>query len=272
MADNATQERRDQPDRAGLLSGFLRCGHCGRRLRKTNGRFRRAGKSDYVCVTAVSDPHTACPQWRCWEEEVLPAVSQWLVERVDFEVLQRLQARPEAQKLDDETLTEELIATLTAKIKTGMANFLEITDPSLLKVANERLAELRDRLNQAETRLALVRATKQGGELAKFTDWWGDVKEELVLVCYAKGSGPAKVDPAIIPTVEAPNGYRGPVYARPQVLREFFRQIGLEVSIRFKENETRKGGRSADRKFVPSSFGVTACIDFAKLQPVSRGN
>lgn len=181
-AQEVIQKRRadrskPQSGRCGVLSGFLLCGQCGYRMSKREV----SGKVKYLCASAGMRPHLGCRNWAVFEHELLPKVTAWLMEAVDSEVFQRMQATPPEGngQSAEETLLANQFETLTAKVK-GATESALLAPPTAREAAWAMVADWQRELESIRQRLELVRAVRSDPEFSEFQTWWESIREQLV--------------------------------------------------------------------------------------------
>ena len=219
QAQEVIRERLDaktkpQTSRGGILSGFLLCGHCGYRLSKHIDRSPSGKYVTYNGASASRQKSFPCKAYRVREDALLPQVSDWLVQRIDAELLASLQISPptcEGRSAEEEML-EAQVKALEAKVTNGQGS-------ALLAPATARAAvwamvtKWREDLESAKQKLALLQAVRNAPELEDFKGWWDSVKPELVR---ARAGELVRIDSAQSDILDAPrtfaevNGISGP--------------------------------------------------------------
>lgn len=256
--------RKCQPTKAGILSGFLVCGHCNRKMHKANARCR-TGCNDYVCQSPqLTSNDTGCRNWRVYEEDMLPRVMEWLVDSIDVEVLKAMQAKPETVKLNEVNILKDKIETLSENITVSTRNLLRLKNPDIIPDIEAEITAMRVELETLKARLKIVE--QSGKMLDGLDEWWHGIRDRLILV----GQKPVELfvdedDP------EGPTTYSEcpgeTVWTDPSRFRSFLDSIGFRASITFTERQGRR--KRAEQRYVPASVEITADIGWANGQVVA---
>lgn len=190
---NRERKARQQPSRAGLLSGFLFCGHCGHSLKKEQRG--EDGPVRYVCESSARRGKVAnCPQWGILENDVLPLVINRVVHDVDTELLAALDSRP--RENHDAARTEILsqqVDALRSKLATAQRRYAAIEDDDLAAGVLEEARRLKAELTDAEKALNAAVAMEAEGGVREFRQWWEEKKETILLAVVARYEYPCGV-------------------------------------------------------------------------------
>jgi DNA invertase Pin-like site-specific DNA recombinase len=173
-----TTKSKWRSDQQKTLSGILRCGHCGYALVGRNWRKEKTPRIRYVCQSSTRQG-SGCPQWRCYEDELLPAIVRELVKVVDQEVLTGLTATKDGGESALAASQQEL-AALREKVRRAVTR-AATADDELVADYEAVARELRQQLTAAEERMKLARMVDQEGGVGLWAEWWADVRPGLVL-------------------------------------------------------------------------------------------
>jgi DNA invertase Pin-like site-specific DNA recombinase len=195
LEQRANSGKRQQSARAGLLSGFLVCHHCGYRMRKEQ---RGAGATYYVCDSPGRRPNLGCAQWRVGEADLLPLVVQEVVRVVDAEILQALDSRPRSgEPINRADLLTAHVESLRGQVATAARRCVTEQDDDLAGLLREQLRELRRELAEAEAALQVAQAMDDKGGVQSFAEWWHGQKRNIQTFLSVRDH-----------TLEAPAGHR----------------------------------------------------------------
>ena len=248
LQSNSDARKKQQPSRGGLLSGFLICANCKKRMYKATGQWRRKGRTDYVCNTVSKDVNCGCKIWRVFEEDILPKVTQWLVEDVDFEMLAAMSGRPEKIKIDEVDTLQKQIDIIVKKIDKGEENLL-LADAENVPGLNKRLSEFRKELRQLEGRQALVRSMSEGGQLEDLSQWWRENREILITT---PATFETEYDPECDWTIKTRQ--QAPLDFQPEKFRELLRRLDFKAFLHFIPNDGQK-------KYIVDKVDITASLN-----------
>ncbi len=181
---NAEAKRNIQPAKAGLLSGFVYCGHCRFRCGK-----REDGDPDlrpanmpvlnrYICSSPGKRPHLGCRQWSVREDALLPLVLDGLIKNIDAQMLVLKEARPADQKVTDREIIQTQHDRLKQDIDKATRNYLKAPD-HLLGTLSEHITEMKKEVLELERRLQLEDAMKPNGALAGLSETWDKFKKQF---------------------------------------------------------------------------------------------
>ena len=235
--------RRVRGAKGSPLCGVIVCGHCGYRM----VRVRSGNAARFKCNSACTRPHLGCRQWTVRESDMLTQVCAELVDAVDYEILQRMQAKPEQRK----RVAASEIASLTKKAaelekKTRRADEnLLLADPA----DYQRLKTIRDGwlddLNKVKNTLKLAEAEAAGEGPLDPPKSWEQIKATLVTVAggmYAcDGRNTREVRP--------------PLKATPDVLREMLHRLNVKVVLHWLPNGDRYYKLDYERCRLTAEFG-----------------
>lgn len=173
-----TAKSKWRSDQQKTLSGILKCGHCGYALAGRNWQGEKTPRTRYVCGSSTKHS-THCPQWRCYEDDLLPVIVRALVEVVDQEVLSSLVAHEGG---GDSILiaAQQEVTDLKEKVRRAVTR-AATADDELVEEYEEVAKSLRQQLKAAEERLKLSRMVDQEGGPTVWASWWADVRPGLVL-------------------------------------------------------------------------------------------
>ncbi|HYH66076.1 MAG TPA: recombinase family protein [Urbifossiella sp.] len=173
-----TTKSKWRSDQQKTLSGILRCGHCGFALAGRNWQKEKTPRTRYVC-TSSNRQGTGCPQWRCYEDELLPVIVRELVKVVDAELLNSLVAsRDEGESAL--VVAQQEFADLREKVRRAVTR-AATADDELVEDYEAVARDLRQQLKAAEERMKLARMVGKEGGSAQWAEWWADVRPGLVL-------------------------------------------------------------------------------------------
>lgn len=183
---NKERKARQQPSRAGLLSGFLFCGHCGHSLKKEQRG--EDGPVKYVCESSARRGKIAnCPQWSIPEADVLQQIVNRVVWEVDTELLATLDSKPRVNH--DAARTDILtkhVETLRGKFATAQKRYAAIEDDELALGVLTEVRRLKSELADAEKALNLAVAVEAEGGVRNFQEWWDEKKETILVAVVGK--------------------------------------------------------------------------------------
>lgn len=289
-----TTKSKWRSDQQKTLSGILRCGHCGYALAGKNWQKEKIPRTRYVCASSVRQGN-GCPQWRVYEDDILPSIVRELVKVVDQEVLSSLVATKDGGESALAAAQQEL-ADLREKVRRAVTR-AATADDELVEEYEAVARDLRAQLKAAEERMKLARMVDQEGGPAVWAEWWADVRPGLVLAAddptltdelsealrrhpafasvRGRGGFPefaAKARRGLVRV--APDGNTDPVLAILQqmldgesegvvldsaTLKGVLRRLGCEVSVFWKHNPERTMMRQpkwfVDKARVSVSFG-----------------
>jgi DNA invertase Pin-like site-specific DNA recombinase len=260
MRQRAEGKARPQPARGGLLSGFVVCGRCGFNMTKR----ARGNRLKYECASASKRPHLGCRTWSAPEDELLPRVAAWLVEAVDAELLDTLQASPPGEdgRSADEALLAGQVEALEARVKGGAESAL-LAPPAAREQAWALVKAWQEELEQARQKLGLVQAVRSAPEFADFRLWWEVARTDLIKV------REAKLVEWYDPPREAAGGGKvycrmeAPVYAERDRLRALLARLGVKVKVWFETGTRRRG--LPECEFRLKDVQVEASVDLGGL-------
>jgi DNA invertase Pin-like site-specific DNA recombinase len=256
-------KEKPQPGRAGVLSGFIKCGHCGYRLSKAAPKRYNGELVYYSCTSGTHRPHLGCQSYRVLEKDLLPRVCGWLVEAVDTEVLEALQLSP--ADADGRSAEEAALAGhvkgLEARVK-GATESALLAPPAAREEAWAMVTRWREEAEQARQKLALVQGLRQDPEMDDFKAWWTEARDDLI-----------RVRTAVVtehPTSEGGIRYRvtPALIAQTDKLRGLLSRLGFELKVWWEKNENR-GQREA--LHLVKDVQIRASVDLAAVPfvPVS---
>jgi hypothetical protein len=165
--------------RNGLLSGFLRCGRCGKCLSKQVWSWSKTVA--YGC-TAGRALNTGCPQWSVREPVILPAILRKVFSVVDAEILAALDATPKAGPKSHAGLLAAQAEALSAKVVRANRRYLEAEDDGAASGLLEELGKMKKELAEAERALQVARAMEDEGGVKSFAAWWQEQKDSFTCV------------------------------------------------------------------------------------------
>lgn len=209
---------------AGLLSGFVICGHCGRKMEKKKSH----GRVTYQCATGNKQPGVSCRMWAVKEDELGTFVVDYLERHVSAELLKLAEAKPEKRPESFADVLRIKVAELKRKVSNGRRNLLA-ADPEHAEELNLILRQWAEELSQAEADLAL----HAGEQSVNWLTWWEQHKTELLALWKPTGK-PVSV------CLNYGDGWEGdtpPVLTNPDKLKGLLREIGLVVRLWFREQE-----------------------------------
>lgn len=249
-----------QPGRAGILSGFVKCGHCGYRLSKAAPARYGGGVVYYSCTSTTRRPHLGCKSYRVGEEDLMPKVTAWLVASVDAELLDTLQASPadEEGHSAEEAILAGHVKALEAKVK-GATESALLAPPSAREAAWAMVSKWQEELEQAKQKLSLLQGLRHAPELAGFKEWWTQARTSLldwskvnpgeVVAEFCPGARLDSYDPEGL--IEAEKRDR---------LRALLARLGFEAKVWWELN-THRGQREA--KHFVKDVQIKASVDLA---------
>jgi DNA invertase Pin-like site-specific DNA recombinase len=271
--------RRKPRDGTGALAGVLRCGCCGYGL--STGR--ENGRLYYYCKSPGNRPGlTGCKKWRVYEDEILPRVCRKLVEVVDGELLQALEARPPVgDRLGDLEMARQQLLRLEKAVEEAAGRYLR-APATLLPQIEASLLAMREELAERTREYRRLAATADESAVSNFTRWWRSVRGSLLLL--PTDAGAADADgarvfwDAIRDTAEpAWDALEGPppadadaryVYAEPAALRGLLCRLGVKATCSWgKAKSIRKKtpGRGRGPSYVLTRMVLTVEGESAPL-------
>lgn len=226
---------------AGLLSGFLICGHCGKRMEK-----KKSHKNViYQCATGNKVKDTSCKMWSVREEDASDFVIGYLEETVSAELLKLAEANPEAKPANYADVLRHKIQELKTKVSRGRRNALEALSPEEASAAYEVIGEWNAQIRTAETDLALSAEAPAEDWLG----WWLTNREQLLLLWKTEKARGVSV------ALNDGSGWQGdgtPVLTNATKLRGLLRHLQLEVRFWWTEgppDDDKPRGRGAPKKY-----------------------
>ena len=252
---------------AGLLSGFLVCDGCGKRMGKKTAH----GRVTYRCEIAGKQKAGKCKQWAVREDQLLPDILAYLLRNVGRELVE-LSSRPDRPKQPKgiADIIRPRVEELRARVKLGTDNALLAPNSNAAKVAWERVSQWSEELAEAERQLAAV-----GAVAVDYVKYWADIVAQLrqcVSIEFRdqdkKATAPGELDLWALRFYGAdmnPNDIRDTelIVAEPAKLRGLFDRLQLLVRLTFK-HEPRPTGR---RGRIPQYVLVNRLIGI-RLQPL----
>lgn len=269
IKERAESKAKPQPGRGGILSGFVHCGRCEYALSKSAPSRYNGQVVHYHCTSAQVRPHLGCGCWRVNEEALLPRVCKWLVESIDAEVLDALQASPAQDdgRSADEALLAEQVRVLTERV-TGATESALLAPPGAREAAWGMVARMQDDLERARQQLALVQAVRNAPELGGFRAWWEEMKETILIwVSYPNGSCAAPTVEVILSGQELSTADDQPLCpvilypADKDRLRALLTRLGFTVKVWWELNPNRRKQR--DPKYLVHDVQIGAEVDLA---------
>lgn len=272
IAKLTEEHSRHHSRRSSVLSGILVCGKCGHKMSKRMKLHRKPCTTRFTCAAAGRGRLTGCHQWSVQEADVLPIICKKLVEELDAEILNQLQARP-GEKITDLAVLEKHVELLEAKVTTATRRYL--TAPEDMKADAEiEWRKIKDELADAENALKVRQAMDTEGGVQAFASWWDKVRDGLVLIA-ANGTAGKAQRPVLIEAVGADgkwqpvgcfvyddagnegavfaderftvvneDGTPAPVVADQDTLRALLKKLGVTAKIFWKKTGKNKGRNS----------------------------
>lgn len=268
---NTERKAKQQPSRAGLLSGFLVCGHCGHSLKKEQRG--EDGLVKYVCESSARRGKIAnCPQWSIPEADVLPLIVNRVVWEVDTELLAALDSRP--RENHDAARTDILntqVETLRSRFATAQKRYAAIEDDELALGVLAEVRRLKSELADAEKALNLAVAVEAEGGVRNFQDWWDEKKETILVAVVGKyeydgitridlAGKKVQPDPDFVEVdgeaweidhnpdlgPEPANLVAQPIGFDMDAFRGLLNRLGVQVTVRWVKSNKRAGNRRWD--------------------------
>jgi len=169
--------RKPHGNRSSALTGCLYCGHCGYSLDKKS----RKGRTYFTCSSAVRRPKMKCHQWRVHESDMLPLVTNILVEELDYELLKSLQSKPTVEIGGDVDGMRKRCDALKKKLDRGTERYLSASD-AIMADLEAKLIEWKRELAEVEATIRLEEIAQIDGERSSFSAWLEKVKGRLITV------------------------------------------------------------------------------------------
>jgi len=242
---------------AGALSGILACGNCGHKLVKKT----KEGKTFYCCNSPYIRPHLGCKQWRAYEWQIMPEICASIVKEIDFEMLSKIQAKPEQAPKELDHLKQQ-IESLKKKITKGSENLL-LAAPEVFGPMQEQLLKWKSDLAKAENTLSASEQTAE--QRGSYVEFWESVKDKLIeiptgYVAPVAHASISKKRIALAVTVKDAVRIM-PVYAMPDAVRGLLKSLNLTVTLSWKPKGTRY--YSLDRGVLRADFGSSVFENLA---------
>jgi hypothetical protein len=242
FASQGKHRRRVQARKAGVLSGVVYCGHCGHTMQKAvfNGR------ASYVCRSPVLRPDLGCRQWTAREEHLLPVIRKELVEAIDWEVLQALQAKQPKDTADPRRLEQlqRQESELARKVAKAQENIL-LADADDFPALNATLKSWKDELTKIRNTLELATADTSDEQRMTWVQWWQQARPKLVPVPGPETpfeSGKMRLSSELHEhVITIPRDHRkqvtwqSMVYAEPDVIRELLHRLNARLFLHWKK-------------------------------------
>jgi len=225
------------------LSGCLVCGHCGYSMMS-------AGNGRYRCQSSERD----CKQWGVREDEILP----FLVQRIDKELLKRLQDKPEVLPLPQQEQTRQQLKTIEDKMRIISAQLANpITTVEACRSLSESIAKLGEEKERLQSQL---RDDDSHYRLQLAIDDWEEHVKPYLIALKTGNEGEGNEAVKTLGLQDECDRLFNFTDAKPSRLRGLLHSLGVKVTLFFTDKPRSKLSKGQRQHYQLERGSVTITV------------